>query len=159
MNAIDLLKEDHQKVRDLLGKLTETTDRAGKTRTDLLEKIARELHAHMQIEEEIFYPAFREAGQAAGHKEDEKMYFEAKEEHRAVEALVLPDLFKTEPNSSAFGGRAKVLKELVEHHVDEEEESMFPEARKVLDNQQLKELGERMALRKKELMAEPRSAA
>lgn len=79
------------------------------------------------------------------------MFFEAKEEHRAVEALVLPDLMKTKPDSETFSGRAKVLKELVEHHADEEEEEMFPEAQKALSQDQLVELGERMAQRKKEL--------
>src|SRR5690606_30850605 len=97
--------------------------------------------------EEIFYPAFRKAGGA----EHARMYFEAVEEHRAAEDLVLPDLLKTDPESECFSGRAKVLKEMVEHHASEEEEEMFPEARESLSSDQLQELGERMAQRKKEL--------
>lgn len=159
MNAIELLKEDHQKVLEMLTKLAETTDRAEKTRTDLLAKIETELLIHTQLEEEIFYPAFRQAGQEAGKREDEKLFHEATEEHRAVEALVLPDLLKTDPSSTAFAGRAKVLKELVEHHAEEEEKSMFPEARKLLGAGTLETLGEAMAQRKKELMAQMRSAA
>ena len=145
MDAIALLKEDHQKVRKLLGELAETTSRAAKTRTELLEKIAQELKVHAAIEEEIFYPAFRKAGEKA---DDEKMYFEALEEHRAGIGLVLPDLLKTEVQSDQFGGRAKVLKELIEHHADEEEKEMFPRARALLDKDALVELGERMQARK-----------
>ncbi|HEX5789370.1 MAG TPA: hemerythrin domain-containing protein [Woeseiaceae bacterium] len=147
-NAIDLLKEDHEKVRKLLKELTETTARAEKTREELLLKIEKELQVHTTIEEEIFYPAFKDAG----NSDHAKMYHEAREEHRAVEALVLPDLKKTEPKSEKFSGRAKVLKELVEHHADEEESEMFPEAKRSMSKQQLEELGARMAERKQALM-------
>ncbi|HEX7035696.1 MAG TPA: hemerythrin domain-containing protein [Pseudomonadales bacterium] len=147
-NAIDLLKEDHAHVRRLLEQLADTTSRAAKTRADLLEKIARELGAHTRIEEEIFYPAYREAGGS----EHNQMFFEATEEHRAVDSLVLPDLQKTDVQSDSFSGRCKVLKELVLHHVEEEEQELFPQARKSMDRELLLELGERMAERKKELM-------
>ena len=152
MNAIELLKSDHQKVRGLLAELAETTHRASKTRIELLGKIALELRVHTTIEEEIFYPAFREAGEK---HEDEKMFFEAMEEHRAAGDLVLPDLEATEVDSAQFGGRAKVLKELVEHHADEEEKEMFPRARELLGVDALRELGERMQARKVELMDDP----
>src|SRR5690554_1479355 len=147
-DAIALLEEDHSKVRDLLAKLTSTTDRAGKTRQDLLEQIAMELKVHTALEEEIFYPAFREAN----GKEHLKLYHEALEEHRAVEEMIIPDLQKTDPQSVQFSGRAKVLKELVEHHVEEEEEMMFKMARESLSKDALQELGDKMATRKKALM-------
>lgn len=150
MNAIELLKADHEKVRRLLGELTDTTSRAEKTRTQLLEKIRIELDAHTTIEEEIFYPAFREAG---GKSDDEEMYFEALEEHRAAGDLVLPDLLATDVTSEKFGGRAKVLKELIEHHAGEEEKEMFPRARELLGREQLEALGMRMEERKQELLA------
>jgi hemerythrin-like domain-containing protein len=149
MDAITLLKEDHQKVKKLLGELAETTSRAEKTRTELLQQIARELKAHTRVEEEIFYPAFKQAGEKS---DDDKMYFEALEEHRAAGDLVLPDLENTKVTSDQFGGRAKVLKELVEHHADEEEEEMFPRARKLLDKATLTELGQQMQARKQELL-------
>lgn len=148
-DAIALLEEDHERMRGLLAKLTATTERAGKTRRELLEQIEKELVAHTTIEEEIFYPAFREAD----GKEHARLFHEAREEHRAVEALVLPDLKDTDPQTTAFSGRAKVVKELVEHHAEEEEEEMFPKARERLSAEQLQELGERMAERKKELLA------
>jgi hemerythrin superfamily protein len=150
MDAISLLKDDHKKVRTLLGELAETTGRAEKKRTELLAKIARELEVHTAIEEEIFYPAFKKAGE---NSDDNKMFFEAMEEHRAAGDLVLPDLLKTGVTSDQFGGRAKVLKELVEHHADEEEKEMFPRARALMGKEALVELGDRLVARKQELMA------
>ena len=152
MDAIKLLKEDHKKVRGLLAELEATTPRGVKKRTQLLETIAKELRVHTKIEEEIFYPAFKAAGEKS---DDDKMYFEALEEHRAAGELVLPDLENTEPGSDRFSGRAKVLKELIEHHADEEEKEMFPRARKLLSAAELNSLGAQMAARKRELMAEP----
>lgn len=148
MDAITLLTNDHKVVRGMLEELAATTTRAVKTRTELLQKIATELKAHTQIEEEIFYPAFKQAGEKS---DDDKMFFEAMEEHRAAGDLVLPDLLKTEVGSDQFSGRAKVLKELIDHHAKEEEKEMFPRARKLMDEAQLQDLGKRLATRKAEL--------
>lgn len=149
-DAIQLLKDDHAKVKELLSKLSETGERATKARQDLLNTIQAELEAHTAIEEEIFYPAFKKAG---AEKKDDKLFYEAKEEHRAVEKLVLPDLFKTDAGTVVFAGRAKVLKDLIEHHAEEEEKEMFPRAKKLLSKEQLLDLGGRMAERKEELLA------
>lgn len=148
MDAIELLKADHKKVKELLTELGETTPRAVKKRADLLSQIRANLKAHTTIEEEIFYPAFKKAGE----KEEAKMYYEALEEHRAAGDLVLPDLLNTAADSEQFSGRAKVLKELVEHHVKEEEEEMFKDAKKLLSKDELNELGKRMDQRKAELI-------
>jgi hemerythrin-like domain-containing protein len=80
------------------------------------------------------------------------MYYEAKEEHHVVK-LVLPEVKEGGMPIEEFAAKCKVLKELVEHHADEEEKEMFPEARKVLSRPELQELGDRMAMRKKELGA------
>ena len=149
MDAISLLKDDHKKVKALLTELADTTNRAEKTRAELLARIATEIEVHTTIEEEIFYPAFKAAGEKS---DDAKMFFEAKEEHRAAGDLVLPDLLESDVTSDQFGGRAKVLKELIEHHADEEEQEMFPRARELLDRDALVQLGERMHARKLELM-------
>lgn len=153
-DAIQLLKKDHQEVKSLLEELTETTERATTRRPELLEQIARLLKAHTTIEEKIFYPAFRKAAEEAGDDEGKTMYHEALEEHRTVDELVLPDLQKTDPKSEKFSGRAKVLKELVEHHADEEEKDMFPKAEKLLGAERLAELGEEMQARKNEMLSE-----
>lgn len=140
MNAIDLLKADHEKVKSILSQLSESTDRAVKKRTELLEKLELEVSIHTQLEEEILYPAYK----AAGGKAESEMYYEAKEEHRTVDSLVLPDLKGTDPTSPEFAGRVKVIKELLEHHIEEEETDMFPHAKKILGKAKLDELGDQM---------------
>lgn len=140
MNAIDLLKADHEKVKTILSQLSESTERATKKRAELLDKLEMEISIHTRLEEEILYPAFK----AAGTKEQDVMYFEAKEEHRTVDSLVLPDLKQTDPGTVEFAGRVKVVKELLEHHIEEEETEMFPQAKKLLGKAKLDELGEQM---------------
>jgi hemerythrin superfamily protein len=140
MNAIDLLKADHQKVKAILAQLSESTDRATKKRTELLDKLEMEISIHTKLEEEILYPAFKQAGT----REQDVMYFEAKEEHRTVDSLVLPDLKQTDPGTPEFAGRVKVVKELLEHHIEEEETELFPQAKKLLGKARLDDLGEQM---------------
>jgi hemerythrin-like domain-containing protein len=104
---------------------------------------------HSQIEEEIFYPAFRDAAQK---RDDRELYYEAKEEHHVVD-LVMPEVRDTESDAAEFAAKTKVLKELIEHHAGEEEKEMFPKARKLFDRAELRELGDRLRTRKKELGA------
>ena len=146
-DAIALLKADHEKVRGLLSQLEKSTERSADRRKALLAKIEAEVKVHTTVEEEIFYPAYREA---VRKKEDRELYQEALEEHHVVD-LVLPEIKGTDPSSEVFGAKAKVLKELIEHHAEEEEKEMFKRARRVMDAAQLRELGARMALRKKQL--------
>lgn len=147
-NAIALLKADHKKVKSLLEDLEATTDRATKKRETLLAQIDQELKIHTELEETIFYPAFRDA---VSSKDDREMYFEALEEHHVVK-LVLPEIEDTDASSEPFAAKAKVLKELVTHHAKEEERQMFVEAKKVMDSTELETLGARMEARKKELL-------
>jgi hemerythrin-like domain-containing protein len=145
-DAISLLKKDHQKVRGLLSKLETAAQRGGDRAMQLATEIEREVKIHSQIEEEIFYPAYRDAAQK---KSDKQLFFEAKEEHHVVD-LVMPEI--EEPGSTEeFAAKAKVLKELIEHHADEEEKEMFPKAKKLFDRDELRELGERLEQRKMEL--------
>jgi hemerythrin superfamily protein len=150
MNAIDLLTQDHVRVKDILSQLSESTDRALKKRVDLLAKLEMEITIHTQLEEEILYPAFKEAG----GKEQDVMYYEAKEEHRTVDALVLPDLKQTDPGTPEFSGRVKVVKELLEHHIEEEEEEMFPQALELLGKDKLDELGAQMEAMRADMKAD-----
>jgi hemerythrin-like domain-containing protein len=147
-DAITLLKEDHKKVKGLLSQLEKTTERGARRRRKLLGQIATEVKVHTTIEEEIFYPAYRDA---VKKKDDRELYREALEEHHVVD-LVLPELKASNPAGEIFGAKAKVLKELIEHHADEEEEEMFPKARKVLGTARLRDLGGRMETRKRTLM-------
>jgi hemerythrin-like domain-containing protein len=146
-DAIALLKADHDKVRGLLSQLEKSTERSADRRQSLLSRIEMEVKAHTTIEEEIFYPAYRDAVRS---KDDRELYQEALEEHHVVD-LVLPEIKATDPGSEVFGAKAKVLKELIEHHAEEEEKEMFKRARRVMDAAQLRELGQRMAQRKKQL--------
>ena len=145
-DAIALLKQDHEKVRGLLSQLEKAAERGGDRAMKLVAQVESELKVHTTVEEEIFYPAFRDAARS---KDDKKLYYEANQEHHVVD-LVMPEMEQRGSNEE-FAAKAKVLKELVEHHADEEEKEMFPKARKLMDKDELRELGERMAERKKEL--------
>lgn len=148
-DAIKLLKEDHKKVRTLLEELEKTTDRAEKKRQKLLEEIELELQVHSAIEEEIFYPAFKHA---AKRKDDTALYYEAREEHHVVNDVVVPELDEARIDSPEFAGKAHLLKELVQHHVEEEERELFPRAKELFSKHELAALGEKMEHRKLELM-------
>ncbi|WP_339481802.1 MULTISPECIES: hemerythrin domain-containing protein [unclassified Pseudomonas] len=154
MNAIDLLKADHERVKAILTQLSESTERAVKKRTDLLAKLEMEISIHTRLEEEILYPAFKQAG----GKDEAEMYYEAKEEHRTVDSLVLPDLKATDPTQPEFAGRVKVVKELLEHHIEEEEKEMFPHAKKLLGKAKLDTLGADMETMKAQYKKELSSA-
>ena len=151
-DAITLLKEDHKKLRGLLAQLEKTTERGAARRKKLLGQIETEIKVHSKIEEEIFYPAYRDA---VKKKDDRELYQEALEEHHVVD-LVLPELKSADPAGEIFGAKATVLKELIEHHAGEEEKEMFPKARKVLDAAELRELGSRMESRKRSLLGKSR---
>lgn len=148
-NAVTMLKADHAAVKRLLRELTETGDRAVKQRENLAARIERELKMHAQLEEEIFYPAFKAAAKGT---EAEDLFFEASEEHHLVD-IVLPALMSANPKSHEFAAKAKVLKDLIEHHVKEEEGQMFPHARALFDDDQLRELGEMMEERRASIEA------
>ncbi|HSB28345.1 MAG TPA: hemerythrin domain-containing protein, partial [Pyrinomonadaceae bacterium] len=137
MNAFELLKADHQKVAKLLGKIDETTERGVKTREELFTQVKGELDLHAQIEESIFYPALEEAD------ETRDITLEALEEHRLVKQL-LSELASMSKDSEEWTAKFSVLKENVEHHVEEEEGEMFPKAKKVLSKEDQETLGTRM---------------
>jgi hemerythrin-like domain-containing protein len=148
MDAIALLKRDHQTVRQLLKKLESSAENGRAESAALLRQIENELTVHTQIEEEIFYPAFRDA---VDGKKEEKLYYEALEEHHVVD-LIMPEIKNTSRNSEEFPAKAKVLKDIVEHHAEEEESEMFPKARKAMGAAALRELGQRLQERKQQLM-------
>ena len=141
MDAISLLKADHDKVKKLLSDLESTTERGVKTREELFATIKGELTIHEVVEEEIFYPALKR------HPKAKDIVLEGYEEHHVVDLLMgeLEDLDVSDPS---WGAKAMVMKENVEHHIDEEEGEMFSKARQVFDRQELQDLGERMAERK-----------
>jgi hemerythrin-like domain-containing protein len=148
-DAISLLTQDHERVRGLLDELEQTTDKAASKREQLLATIEQELKVHTKIEEDVFYPAFLDAARKI---DDKKLYYEAVEEHHAVD-LVLPEIKQTDPTTVQFAAKAKVLKDLVEHHAGEEESEMFPRARKLLSREDLLRLGEQLTRAKESAKA------
>jgi len=150
-SAIEMLKEDHDRFKTLLTQLVASHEDKVDLRRQLLETIEKELKMHTRVEEELFYPAFKSGNGQGTDKKSEKLYYQAKEEHRAVEDLVMPDLKNAQPDSIEFTALAQVLKELVENHAMEEEQDMFTKARDNLTQSQLMQLGEQMADRKREL--------
>jgi hemerythrin superfamily protein len=145
MNAFTLLKADHQKVAVLLEKLDSTTERGIKTREELFTKLKTELDVHARIEETIFYPALEKAD------ETRDITLEAFEEHRLVKQL-LSELQSLGKDEEEWTAKFTVLKENVEHHVEEEEGEMFTKARKVLSEEDAEALGLRMERAKEEQM-------
>jgi hemerythrin superfamily protein len=148
-NAVALLKEDHKKVKKLLEDLAASTDRAATRRVKLVTEIAGELTVHAQVEEEIFYPAFKKAVKS---KEDLKLFHEAAEEHNHMK-LALTKVEQADASSVEFGAFAKVLMDLVLHHAKEEEHEMFPSAKEHMSEEELQTLGDLMAARKEALQA------
>jgi hypothetical protein len=143
-NAIALLEDDHERLRDLFEQLALTTERNGRARADLVRDLALELRAHAELEETLFYPAYREAVEDT---DDRRTYFEAIEHHHVVH-LLLPELERTRVTSEEFGAKAKVLSEILELHIQAVEGTMFPSARAVMAKETLAELGALLAQRR-----------
>jgi len=141
MDALTLLKNDHDKVKKLLTELESTTERGVKTRSELFATIKRELTIHETIEEEIFYPALMETAKTRD------ITLEAYEEHHVVD-LLMSELEDLPVDDESWGAKAKVMKENIEHHIDEEEGEMFTKTRQVFERDELDQLGERMQARK-----------
>jgi hemerythrin-like domain-containing protein len=142
MNAITMLTEDHREVERMLDELEPTTERGIKTRTELFARIKGALTVHELIEEEIFYPALRD------HPKAKDIVLEAYEEHNVVDSI-MSELERLPVDDETWGAKAKVMIENLRHHIEEEENEMFPTARRVFDADELTQLGERMAERRK----------
>ena len=149
MDALKLLKADHKKVKMLFGEVDELGDRASSRRQKLFQQIDQELTIHSKIEETIFYPEFR---RRAGKGEERDEVLEAYEEHNLVKTII-GELENLDPKDETYKPKLSVLKEMVEHHVKEEEGPMFKMARELFDQEELDELGERLMTAKEELGA------
>src|SRR4029079_13588821 len=141
MDAITMLKTDHDKVKRLLADLETTTERGVKTREELYATIKGELTIHETIEEEIFYPALK------SHPKAKDIVLEGYEEHQVLD-LVMAELEDLDVGDESWGAKATVMKENVEHHMEEEEGDMFKQARQVFGREELEDLGRRMAERR-----------
>ena len=137
MDAIALLKADHEKVKKMLADGEATTERAEKTRTELFATLKDEMTVHERIEEEIFYPALKE------HPKAKDIVLEGYEEHHVVDDI-MGELEATDVTDETWAAKFKVMKENIEHHIEEEEGEMFRQARAVFEADELEQLGARM---------------
>jgi hemerythrin superfamily protein len=133
-DAIAVLKADHRSVEDLFDQFQELGDRAHTTRERTVSKIIEELSRHAGIEENVFYPAVRE------RMGGDPMLFESLEEHHVVKVL-LRELESMDPSSDRYVAKVTVLREIVEHHVEEEESDLFAKVREAFSRSELRDLG------------------
>jgi polyhydroxyalkanoate synthesis regulator phasin len=152
MDALQMLKDDHGKVKTLLADGESTTERGEKTRTELFERLKGELEIHEEIEEQVFYPALKE------HPKAKEIVLEGFEEHHVVDTI-MGELERTPVSDEQWGAKFTVMKENVEHHIEEEEGEMFKNARSVFSREELQELGDRMAALKRDLQARAAAGA
>jgi hemerythrin superfamily protein len=153
MDAVTLLKNDHKTTEGLFKKFEKAGPTAHKTKQDLVEKIVEELSIHAAIEEQVLYPAARQAV-----PESEADVLEALEEHHIVK-WVLSELDGMKPTDERFTAKVTVLIENVRHHVDEEEGELFPELRKAMKRKELEELAQAMEAAKKVAPTRPHPRA
>ena len=131
VNVIDLLKEDHRKVKGLFEKFKAAN---ATSRQSIADEALQDLEIHTKIEDSIVYPAIRDA------IDEEEIMDEAKEEHHVV-GLLIKELRKMKATAEGYHAKFTVMSELVEHHIEEEESEMLPQAEESLD---LEDLGKQV---------------
>lgn len=137
MDALTLLKKDHDQVKKLLKDLDDTTDRAIKTRQALFDRLKFSLTVHEQMEEAVLYPALKE------HAETKEIVLEAYEEHDVVDTI-LGELEQTLFDDETWHAKLTVMRENLLHHIQEEEDEMFGQVRRLFEKATLESLGEQM---------------
>src|SRR5215213_3940504 len=139
MDALQLLKADHDVVRKLFSEFKEAKEAKDTTQlAELQRKIFTELEVHTSIEEEVFYPEAEEVGEEA-----EELVKEGVEEHHVVKVL-MGEIEQLTPDDDAFVAKMTVLIENVEHHAEEEEDELFPQMRKVFGDERLEAMGQKL---------------
>jgi hemerythrin superfamily protein len=146
MDIFQILKKDHQTVKDLFKKLEGTGARAAKSREKLFTQLKNDLEAHSHGEEVVFYPALKE------HSEMQDMITEATEEHAEV-ANLLEELEELDKESEDWSSKLAELKKSVLHHVKEEEGEIFEKAKEVLEKEEIQTLGKEFQDAKKQATA------
>jgi hemerythrin-like domain-containing protein len=126
-DILKTLRGEHDQLRSLFDQINDTTDRAKKTRTELLARIEAGLLPHAKWEEDVFYPALRDRADRDGKKAIAEAYLE----HHAVESAVIPEVKAAATDTPEFAGAAKVFGEQIDHHATEEENTVFKLARQL----------------------------
>jgi iron-sulfur cluster repair protein YtfE (RIC family) len=138
-DVIEMLEADHREAEELFELIKVT---AGETRGGHVDKLAAALRLHMQVEEQIVYPAI-----AKQVDDGADMVKEAKTEHEGARK-VLADVEKLSPNEPGFDGALEMLEAGISHHVEEEEDEVFPKFRESVSAEELDELGDKVAAAK-----------
>ncbi len=150
MNAVKMLKDDHKKVKGLFREFEGAGEKAFKTKLKLAHKIFTELEVHTELEEEIFYPVAK----GKGDKELKETIDEGLEEHHVVKVLIEElKAMDIEAEPDRYVAKMTVLIENVEHHIEEEEKELLPEAQKDLGDE-VEMLGDQMEQRKRQLLSQ-----
>ncbi|HJU17701.1 MAG TPA: hemerythrin domain-containing protein [Stellaceae bacterium] len=137
MDLYQMLIQDHREVDSLFEKIEKSGKGASKTREQLFDKLRQELELHTQVEERIVYPDFKK------HEGTREFIGEALEEHGEVKKM-LQQLSKMEPGEAEWSTRIEELKQAVQHHVRDEEQKIFPAARKEIGKQEADDLARRV---------------
>lgn len=135
MNVFELLKKDHETVKNLFARLEETNEEQVQEREDLFLSLNKELTIHALAEEKFFYSELKEDGETG------EIALDALEEHKVVKKL-LKELDGNKKGTKEWAAKLKVLQEAVEHHVEEEEGELFEQAAVVLDEDEAELIGE-----------------
>lgn len=144
MNAIDILKGQHREVLRLIHELKDEEDSSRKQQ--LFDQCADTLALHLLLEEQSFYPAVH-------NDETEDMLLEAVEEHLAAKR-VLADLIDSDVDDKSFLAKVEVLQVTVQHHINEEEQEMFPKLQKSFSTKKLEALGDDLEETQQELLGQ-----
>jgi hemerythrin superfamily protein len=154
MDAITLLRDDHQKVRKLFREFEGAGESASSEKRRMVDQILEELTVHTFIEEQLFYPAVEQLQSGGKGETPEDLVKEAEEEHAQVKRL-LAELETMAPEEDSFDAKVTVVIDDVTHHADEEENEMFPKVRDLMGRNELQELGRRMLELKKSAPRRP----
>lgn len=136
MNAIELLIQDHEEAAGMMDQL-ETADKGDRSARDMFLQLKNALTLHTQVEEQVFYSALK------NHEETSDMIPESLEEHREVDQI-LAEMSGLNPGDDDFMDKLTELRDSVEHHVEEEQNEMFPKAERILGESRLQEMGRQM---------------
>lgn len=141
MSIYDELRQDHRRVKDSLSKLSAMSPRAAKSRERAFEELKALVTAHSRAEEKVFYETLK------GEKTTKDLALEGREEHHVVD-VIMREMSRLSPRDDQWTAKLSVLKENLEHHIDEEEKEIFAKARSVLDGQAAERLGEQFTREK-----------
>ena len=131
----EIIKKDHKELKDFMSQIEELSDRSPRKRGELFMKMKEEMVPHMKAEEKVFYPILLE------DKKSKDDAMEGMEEHHATE-LILKELIKMSPDEEYWPAKFSVFKEMVEHHIEEEEGKIFEVAKDVISQEQLETIAE-----------------